>query len=501
MNNPFASRLFILIKNRKIILFYLIITVYISVTINSNGFHHPDEHFQLIEFAGFKAGWNTGYDLAWEYDYHIRPTLQPYIALIIFKTFNFFKIDNPYTLALILRGLTALFSIFVISFFIQSNKLTLERRSYLYFVLLSFLLWFLPSINVRFSSETWAGLSLLLSVGVIQRNKSSKSYFFLIGILLGLSFEFRFQIGLCIVGILLWLLIVKKTHYFNWFITISGLLVVIISCAVLDSFYYNSVVFTPYNYLKINVIDKVSSLFGTEPWYYYLRIISEAPSLLIGYMIIFSIFFLLITDYKNIILWCIFPYLIVHSIIPHKEPRFLFPLVNFIPILLVWTYESVSKYRNLKIHFILNILIVAAIIINIGGLFIIFKPAGNGNVNLANYIHKSYSKNEPIEVYSSYLGPYSVGNAKGLIANFYTNNEIELYFIDDDFIFTLPDNKLIVVPKGFFRDRQLLTEAGYKIQKESIPNWMSFFNKLYRVYNENSVLLLYTQESVDANIP
>ena len=146
-------------------------------------------------------------------------------------------------------------------------------------------------------------------------------------------------------------------------------------------------------------------------------------------------------------------------------------------------------------------MIVAAIIINIGGLFIIFKPAGNGNVNLANYIHKSYSKNEPIEVYSSYLGPYSVGNAKGLIANFYTNNEIELYFIDDDFIFTLPDNKLIVVPKGFFRDRQLLTEAGYKIQKESIPNWMSFFNKLYRVYNENSVLLLYTQESVDANIP
>ena len=37
-------------------------------------------------------------------------------------------------------------------------------------------------------------------------------------------------------------------------------------------------------------------------------------------------------------------------------------------------------------------LIITAIIINIGGLFIIFKPAGNGSVNLAYYIHKNYSK-------------------------------------------------------------------------------------------------------------
>ena len=91
------------------------------------------------------------------------------------------------------------------------------------------------------------------------------------------------------------------------------------------------------HYLKVNIIDKVSSLYGTGPWYYYLKIMFEAPSLIIGFMIVFSIVYLLITDYKNIILWCIFPFWVVHSIIPHKELRFLFPLVNFIPILLIWT--------------------------------------------------------------------------------------------------------------------------------------------------------------------
>ena len=466
-------------KNSKTILFSLISVLYVVAVFNSNGFHHPDEHFQLIEFAGIRAGWNSVRDLAWEYDYQIRPTLQPYIALIIVKTFSLFNMDDPYFLASVLRALTAIFSIFAISLFIRSYKATIKNEFYLAFILLSFLLWFLPSINVRFSSETWAGLCLLSSLGLVEQDKSSKSYFFLIGLVLGLSFEFRFQMGLCIASILLWLLIIKKINLLKWFIIISGLSFVIALCTVLDSFYYQTVVFTPYNYLKVNIIDKVSSLYGTEPWYYYLKIMFEAPSLIIGFMIVFSIVYLLITDYKNIILWCIFPFWVVHSIIPHKELRFLFPLVNFIPILLIWTYERVSKYRKIKNHFVLNMLIITAIIINIGGLFIIFKPAGNGSVNLAYYIHKNYSKNKPIEVYSTYVGPYSVGSSKGLIAKFYTNNEIDLHFIDSHFIHNIPTNKLIVIPKGFHKENRLLEKNGYKIHKESIPNWMSFLNKLY----------------------
>ena len=64
-------------KNSKTILFSLISVLYVVAVFNSNGFHHPDEHFQLIEVAGIRAGWNSVRDLAWEYDYQIRPTLQP----------------------------------------------------------------------------------------------------------------------------------------------------------------------------------------------------------------------------------------------------------------------------------------------------------------------------------------------------------------------------------------------------------------------------------------
>lgn len=74
----------------------LIIILYLFSTINSNGFYHPDEHFQLIEFAGLKAGWNTSDDLAWEYGAQIRPTLQPYLALGIFKLAGLFGGQRPF---------------------------------------------------------------------------------------------------------------------------------------------------------------------------------------------------------------------------------------------------------------------------------------------------------------------------------------------------------------------------------------------------------------------
>lgn len=72
------------------------------------------------------------------------------------------------------------------------------------------------------------------------------------------------------------------------------------------------------------------------------------------------------------------------------------------------------------------------------------------------------------------------------------DDEVNLHFIDTEFLNDIPDNAIVTIPKGYFHERELLETSGYKIEHESIPTWMSFFNKLYKVYDENSVLLLYT---------
>ncbi|WP_106831233.1 hypothetical protein [Parabacteroides pacaensis] len=43
-----------------------ILVIYFLIAIHSSGYYHPDEHFQIIEFAGLKAGWNQAADLPWE---------------------------------------------------------------------------------------------------------------------------------------------------------------------------------------------------------------------------------------------------------------------------------------------------------------------------------------------------------------------------------------------------------------------------------------------------
>lgn len=394
--------------------------------------------------------------------------------------------------------MTAVFSILATSFFILSFKSTIKEQFYLVFILLSFLLWFLPSINVRFSSEVWAGLILLLSVALINKNKSEKRYFLMIGILLGLSFEFRFQMGLCIAGIMIWFLIIKKIPHKKWFIIMSGIFAVVIICTVIDSFYYQKFVFAPYNYFKVDLLDNVVNSYGIEPWYYYIVKIMETPTLIIGIPIILSIIYLLVKDYKNIILWCILPYLIVHSIIGHKEIRYFFPIVHFVPILLIWFIQDIFDLRKSAVYrTFINFYFAAFFLVNIGGLFVLFKPAGSGAVNLAHYIQKKYFRGSPVTIYSPYYGAYSIGNAKGWIQRFYMKDEIELRFIEADFLDKIEKNSenelLITIPKGYFREIAFLEAAGYEIEKESIPVWIGHFNNFYRVYDENSVLLLYTK--------
>ncbi len=66
------------------------ILLHILTSVFSVGYHHGDEHYQLLEFAGLKLGVNCQYDMAWEYDCYMRPGLQPFVAFVFIKIFNFY---------------------------------------------------------------------------------------------------------------------------------------------------------------------------------------------------------------------------------------------------------------------------------------------------------------------------------------------------------------------------------------------------------------------------
>ncbi|WP_370862680.1 mannosyltransferase [Parabacteroides faecis] len=494
-------------KNHWIGLFALL--VYLVTVLNSTGYYHPDEHYQIIEFAGLKAGWNTDTDLTWEYNAQIRPTLQPVLALLCFQVLDLLYIQSPYIKEAILRLFTAIFALLIIWYFSRSVQHTVKSNYQTIFFCLSFFLWFIPAVNVRFSSETWSGLCLLLAIAWIYNNAMSVFSCLCIGFLLGLGFEFRFQLALCIIGLFFWLKLIGKWENWKLYYILSGCSTAVLLGILIDSWFYGEFVCAPYNYFVANILNGVASMYGVSPWYFYLDQVMVSTGFLFGTTIWISLLFLLFHDSRNILLWCLVPFLTIHCFIPHKELRFLFPVINFVPLLLIWFYQLIMD--KLKSPFIRKTVIIPVIsmvfLINLVGLIMMmFKPAGNGNVEMAKYIWMQYGKNiSTIYVYKG-NSPYTVGTAKGLSARFYLTGQIEL----KDFLTieannqqrqpeVIKDHDLIVLPAGFSKGRYLVEGWGFKEEKRSISDWVNIVNRFYRVYDESETLVLYTKKNEKEN--
>ncbi|MFM8269732.1 MAG: hypothetical protein ACKN9V_06035, partial [Pseudomonadota bacterium] len=88
----------------------LLIAAFFSI-----GFHHFDEHFQILEFAGSRLGLSSSSDLPWEYQAQMRSSFQPSIVLLVHKILAIFQSKDPFLAALILRLLSAVLSWLAIS--------------------------------------------------------------------------------------------------------------------------------------------------------------------------------------------------------------------------------------------------------------------------------------------------------------------------------------------------------------------------------------------------
>ena len=486
--------------NKFVVLLALIlytITAYYSI-----GYYHGDEHYQIIEFSGTKTGTHSPDDLAWEYHERSRSTIQPSLCYFIFNILHSISIHDPYHQVLILRLLTCFLAIFTIHFFVEScTRLILPeyRKPYL---VLSYFLWFLPWINVRFSSETWSGLLFLPALALLLKTNKNTNKYFIIGGLLGLSFLFRFQTALLSLGMLLWLIFVKKEKASNLFkLCFSGLMMLFLGVCI-DSWFYGQIVISFWNYFYVQIVNDVASSFGTSPWYYYLYYTFRFSFFPFGTVIIIAFFMLLYSTPKSIFLWSVIPFLIVHSIIPHKELRFLFPIINLVPIIGILAYQEYKREINslrFRFKYLMNVLVVSFVLINIVGLITSStKPAGIGRMKITQFINRKYG-NQPINlIYFDGSNPYDPWN--GLHAKFYQEKDIRevrlnsLSELNNSLSRQVGINLLVLKKKQTEKNvcRKILSEMSFKKETQSIPEWMEPIMGLYGGFKNKEILVLYS---------
>ncbi len=328
-------------KRNNYFLFLSIAVVLYGITaFKSDGFYQVDEHYQIIEFAQLKSGNIEPESLPWEFHEKMRPTLQPMIAYGVFSFLEAFGVDNPYTKALVLRLLTALLALVAIHRFVKVTETQIQsnwgKRCY-YF--LAFFLYFLPYVNVRFSSETWSGLFLLLGVSYVLRKDRN---YYMLGVLLGVAFLFRFQISFAVLGLFLYLYFSRTSKLKDVLKALAGILILVFVGIVLDSWFYGEFVVSQWNYVYQNVILGKAASFGVSPWYGYVFILYYAPLLATGIIVLFALLVKLRYEPKNMVLWIVVSSILIHSLVARKDARFLFPLLNFVPILLMGAGQIVK---------------------------------------------------------------------------------------------------------------------------------------------------------------
>lgn len=493
-------------ENRKtcIIISVLAFAIYMVTAYANYGFHHADELFQIIEYAGIKSETFTPY-VAWEYDAQIRPMLQPAICLAFLKFFAMLYVTDPFVISMAMRMFAATLSFVAILLFVRSTATRIQstRHRTIYHAL-SLLLWFLPYIACRFSSETFGAAFFLLALAVYFSEKRSVLSRVLFGFCVALSFIFRFQMGIAIFGFGLWALIIDKRNWKYFVVPMASFAVTyLVLGAGIDSWYYGEFVFTPYKYFN----EVGAGKFDSEPWWFFLYNLVSYPSYFIGIPLAAAIVYLLVRNPKNPYLWCFIPFLIVHSIIAHKEVRFLFPMAFLFPAMLMSAFEQIDKRFDGKRFWkiVCYVLAFAFVVTNGIGLGInMTKSAGQQTCYLAKYIRDKH-KDEKVNIihgwYSNPYGPY------GGISGFYRNENATMQKFNNIYglrmllktdavnFFTCRkcdlENMICVGEFAESNPFDVLKNMGFEFVSQSMPKFAEKICKYYSGFDDCDMLYVF----------
>lgn len=343
----------------------------------SQGFFHPDEHYQVLELVNLKMGTYTDKTIFnWDFNDKIRPWFQAFLYYLILKPLSIFDLD-PFQSAFVLRlfnGLVGLCAVTkVIGFFSAKKNIKSD-------VLVVMLCWFVPFFLVRTNSESLSSsLFFLGSFFFLEENSCKKNALFS-GVLWGLSFLCRYQMGVVIFSVNMWFLF--RHRRILPFIVHSLTLVLVIALGVLiDRWGYGTWEFAPYNYFYQNIVQSRASEFGVDSvWYYFWKpLIKGVPPisivLLIG-VIIYGV-------KEKINFWSVafVSFLFVHSMIGHKEVRFLF--FNYLLAVLM----SIRVFSKLDRKRWPGLLYVPVFVINFGLLAKVLFTSAASEIDLYKEVH------------------------------------------------------------------------------------------------------------------
>lgn len=335
-------------KHKWVLFFGFIVQLITAYT--ALGFFHPDQHFQIIEFSSKQLGLPNATNYIWELNSQIRSTLQVYLFSGFVLLCKSIGITNAFTQLTILRlvfgSLLWLFCNKAAIHFLRENK----QQLFLALLVLN-LSWFLPYSRTLFNSEMLGALLFFLAIYCFDKwNSTSNTYIkilplVVVGLVFGLSFYARFQMAFGLAGFGLFLLLNK---HFKAILPIAlGFVVGCVLNTGLDFLFYHKWVCTPWLYYKANIIKGVAKSFGEAGIDYYLWVLLVITTIApLSIILLWRYIRNSLSFFKHPLVLALLIFIIGHSLVGHKEERFMFPIVNILPIVIGLNLKPLQRINS-----------------------------------------------------------------------------------------------------------------------------------------------------------
>ncbi|CAG5855545.1 unnamed protein product [Menidia menidia] len=299
----------------------------------------PDEYWQSLEVS-HRMVFNYGY-LTWEWKAGIRGFLYPLFFAFIYKILHFINYDSVYLLIWLPRVVQALLAAFADAkfFFLIRTLENSDVAKWTFFChLCSWFSWFCCTRTLTNSTETTLTcLALFYFPLPGSKTCSSKKYLALVAL----------AVIVRPTALILWfpLLIYhfwqdeRKLRLITHDYVPIGMLAVLTS-ALVDCLFYEKWTLVQLNFLKFNIFHGVADFYGSHPWHWYLSqgfavvIGPHLPFFLHGCALAFRRYKILLVA----VVWTIG----VYSFLPHKEFRFIYPVL---PLCMVFCGTSLAHLK------------------------------------------------------------------------------------------------------------------------------------------------------------
>jgi phosphatidylinositol glycan class B len=292
----------------------------------TKGMTHYDNLYQLLEPAHTLV---YGYGITpWEYAYGMRSWLQPLMISIIFRAGTILYIKDINHLIFLNRIVMTAFSLTLLYVTYETASTLYNHKTGIYslfFATFSGLLWVWSADTNSSIPATLYTTTALVFFYMGWRNTSGREYF-ISGLSLGIAFMFRFDSMIFLIPLTLYIIGSRRFAKTGFFV--GGLAVMLLLQGGLDYLMLGSFLHSPSAFIGHNIFQRKSALFGTQPFYFYVVVLA----LHLSCLFLLSYGFERNAEFAFLSLNALV-FFMVYSLIPHKEIRFLTPVLPLFFIL------------------------------------------------------------------------------------------------------------------------------------------------------------------------